>query len=137
MDKETLPRWGWLLIGLFAMAILANMINVLILGEYGLLSEEYQVITVIAAMAPVLIYIGVWHDDDRQYYWEHSRVRIVGDLVFILAGAAIGSAIALVAVVDVGLPRLAQDMVAMVVGFLLAWGTFWWRNPDLYDVGGS
>lgn len=137
MDKGTLPRWGWLLVGLFAMAILANMINVTVLEPLGL-PGEYQVITVITGMAPVLIYVGVWYDDDRQHYWEQSRVRIGGDLLFVLAGAAIGASIALVAIVDFGLPRLAQDVVAMTVGFLLSWGLFWWRNPDLYDgLGGA
>lgn len=131
MDKETLPRWGWLLLGLFAMAIFANVLNVVLFGPAGL-HEEYYVITVIAAMAPVLIYVGVWYDEERQHYWEHTRAHIFGDVVFIVMGGVIGSAIALVAIVDLGVHRIIQELAAMGTGFLLAWGMFWWRNPELY-----
>ena len=131
MDKETLPRWGWLVIGLFGMAMVAFVINSAVLGPAGL-PESYHVITVITGMAPVLIYVGVWYDEERQAYWEHTRGHIVGDLAFVVAGAAIGSAVALVAVIDLGLPRIVQEIVAMVGGFMLSWGLFWWRNPDLY-----
>ncbi|MDQ2051134.1 hypothetical protein RBH26_11640 [Natronolimnohabitans sp. A-GB9] len=131
MDKETLPRWGWLLLALFVMAMLANAVNIFVLGPAGV-PQEYHVITVITSMAPVLIYIGIWYDEDRQQYWDHSREHIAGDLAFILVGAAIGSAIALVPLVDTGLPQIARDVVAMGVGFMLSWGLFWWRNPELY-----
>ncbi|MXV64629.1 hypothetical protein GS429_21635 [Natronorubrum sp. JWXQ-INN-674] len=131
MDKERLPRWGWLLIGLFAMAITANLLNFFVFEPAGLPSD-YQVITVITSMAPVLIYIGVWYDEDRQQYWDHSREHIVGDVLFVVVGAAIGSAIALVAIVDFDFPQILQDVVGMAAGFMLSWGLFWWRNPDLY-----
>ncbi|ELZ04882.1 hypothetical protein [Natrialba asiatica] len=131
MDKETLPRWGWLLVGLFVAAMTANLFNLLVLGQAGF-PDEYQVITVITAMAPVLIYVGVWYDEERQQYWEQSQAHIVGDVVFLFSGAAIGSAIAIVAVADFGLRQFLQDILAMVTGFMLAWGLFWWRNPTLY-----
>ena len=132
MDKERLPRWGWLLIGLFAMAIIANTLNITVLGPAGL-PEEYQVITVITSMAPVLIYIGVWYDEERQEYWEQTREHIAGDLVFVVTGAAIGSAIVLVPIVGLGLPRIVQDIIAMAAGFMLSWGLFWWRNTEVYS----
>ncbi|ELY65328.1 hypothetical protein [Natronococcus jeotgali] len=131
MDKERLPRWGWLLVGLFAMSVLAQLLNQLVLFPAGL-PEAYQSITVITLMSPVLIYVGVWYDDDRQHYWERSRERIVADVAFVLAGAALGSSVALVAIVEFGLPQLAQDLAAMAVGFMLSWGLFWWRNPEVY-----
>ncbi|MFU8868482.1 hypothetical protein [Natronococcus sp.] len=131
MDKERLPRWGWLLAGLFVMSIVAQILNQLVLFPAGL-PEAYQSITVITLMSPVLIYVGVWYDEDRQHYWERSQERIVGDLAFVVAGAALGSAIVLVAIVDLGLPQIVQDIVAMAVGFMLSWGLFWWRNPDVY-----
>ncbi|SDK81428.1 hypothetical protein [Natronorubrum texcoconense] len=132
MDKERLPRWGWLLIGLFGMAIVANTLNIAVLGPAGL-PDEYQVITVITSMAPVLIYIGIWYDEDRQEYWEQTREHIAGDLVFVVTGAAIGSAIVLVPIVDLGLPRIVQDIIAMAAGFMLSWGLFWWRNTEVYS----
>ncbi|THE65221.1 hypothetical protein D8Y22_08385 [Salinadaptatus halalkaliphilus] len=131
MDKELLPRWGWLLVGLFVVATVANMLNYAVLGPAGL-HEEYFVITVITGMAPVLIYIGVWYDDDRQHYWEHRSERIFGDVVFVLVGAALGSSIALVMLTDLGATGLIADIAAMVAGFVLSWGLFWWRNPELY-----
>ena len=135
MDKEALPRWGWLLVGLLAATILASIVNA-ILVPYGF-SEEYHAITVITAMAPVLIYVGVWYDDERQHYWDHSRVRIVADLVFVLVGALTGSALVLLAVLG-ALPWILEEIVAMGAGFLFGWGLFWWRNPDLYDgLGGA
>lgn len=135
MDKETLPRWGWLLIGLFATAMVANVLNIVVLGQAGL-PEAYHVITIITGMAPVLIYIGIWYDEERQQYWDHTREHIVGDLVFVVAGAAIGSALVLVGIVDLGLPRIVQDILAMAGGFMLSWGLFWWRNTDLYTATG-
>ncbi|ELY45001.1 hypothetical protein C495_08670 [Natronorubrum sulfidifaciens JCM 14089] len=113
------------------MVLVANAFNMAVLRPAGV-PEEYHVITVITSMAPVLIYIGVWYDEDRQPYWEQSREHIVGDLVFVIIGAAVGSAIALVAIIDVGLPQFLQDIAAMAVGFMLSWGLFWWRNPTLY-----
>jgi len=132
MDKETLPRWGWLLLGLFIMAMLANVLNVAVLGPAGL-PEAYYVITVITGMAPVLIYIGVWYDEERQHYWEHPRSRIFGDLVFVFLGALIGSSIVFVGIAETGLPRLVVDIAAMAGGFMLGWGLFWWRNPEIYQ----
>ncbi|OAQ51915.1 hypothetical protein HTG_14785 [Natrinema mahii] len=133
MDKERLPRWGWLLIGLFLAALVANLLNLVVLVP-TVFPEAYRSITVITTMSPVLIYVGVWYDEDRQGYWRHSRARIVGDALYVVAGAAIGSAIALVALVDRGLPPFLLDVLAMAAGFLLSWGLFWWRNPDLYGA---
>lgn len=131
MDKERFPRWGWLLIGLLVAAISANLITFIVLRPMGL-PEEYQVVPIITAMAPVMIYVGVWYDDDRQSYWENSREHIVGDVLFVVSGAALGSAMALVTIVDFGIWRILQDVITMGAGFLLSWGLFWWRNPDLY-----
>ncbi|RKD95939.1 hypothetical protein [Halopiger aswanensis] len=130
MDKERVPRWGWLLIGLFAASIVAQLLNV-ILGQAGL-AEEYQVVTVIATMAPVLIYVGVWYDDHRQHYWEYSSARIVGDIAFVLLGAIIGATTVIAVLSGFEIPRYLQDILAMGGGFLVAWLLFWWRNPDLY-----
>ncbi|MFC4542575.1 hypothetical protein ACFO5R_11660 [Halosolutus amylolyticus] len=128
MDKESVPQWGWLLLGLFAASMVAQLINVFVLS----LPEDYQTITIIAAMSPVLIYVGVWYDEDRSHYWENSREHIAGDVLFVVSGAAIGSAIALVVIVDLGVGRFVQDIIGMAAGFLLSWGLFWWRNPEVY-----
>ncbi|WP_226480727.1 hypothetical protein [Natrinema amylolyticum] len=133
MDKERLPRWGWLLIGLFLAALVANILNLLVLVP-TVLPEAYRSITVITTMSPVLIYVGVWYDEERQSYWEHSRARIVGDVLFVVSGAALGSAITLAVIVDLGVSAFLQDVLAMATGFLLAWGLFWWRNPDMYAI---
>ncbi|ELY76007.1 hypothetical protein [Natrinema pallidum] len=133
MDKERLPRWGWLLIGLFLAALGANLLNLLVLVP-TVLPEAYRSVTVIAIMSPVLIYVGVWYDEERQSYWDHSRARVVGDILFVVAGAALGSAVALAAIIDLGLSSFLQDVLAMAAGFLLAWGLFWWRNPDMYAI---
>ncbi|SEW16919.1 hypothetical protein [Natrinema salifodinae] len=130
MDRERLPRWGWLLVGLFVAALSANLLNLVLVPT--VLPDAYRTITVITAMAPVLIYIGVWYDEDRRHYWEQSRARIVGDVLYVVSGAALGSALALVAVVDLGISQFLQEVTAMATGFLLAWGLFWWRNPDMY-----
>ncbi|NUB89816.1 hypothetical protein HTZ84_18990 [Haloterrigena sp. SYSU A558-1] len=136
MDKETLPRWGWLLLGLFAMAVVANTFNLFVLGPAGV-PERYHVVTVITSMAPVLIYVGVWYDDDRQQYWDHSREHIVGDIVFVITGAAIGAGMGVVATEGIGLPPFVEDVIAMAIGFMLSWGLFWWRNTELYrDLDG-
>lgn len=131
MDKDRLPRWGWLLLGLFLASLLSSLLNVFFVP--ALFSEAYQSITTITIMAPVLIYVGVWYDEDRQQYWRHSRPRILGDLLFVVTGAALGSAIALVALVALGRSGFVTDILAMAAGFLLSWGVFWWRNPDLYS----
>ncbi|ELZ01910.1 hypothetical protein C482_05962 [Natrialba chahannaoensis JCM 10990] len=131
MDKEALPRWGWLLVGLFATAMIANLLNFTVLGPAGL-GQDYQVVTIITAMSPVLIYVGVWYDEDRQHYWEQPREHIIGDVVFVIVGAALGSSLALVAIVGFGLWQILQDIIAMGAGFMLSWGLFWWRNPSLY-----
>ncbi|WP_265109036.1 hypothetical protein [Halosolutus halophilus] len=128
MDKETIPQWGWLLLGLIMASTVASLVNVFLLP----LPEDYQVITIISAMSPVLIYVGVWQDEDRQHYWDNSREHIVGDVLFVVSGAALGSAIALVVIVDLGLWDFARDIIAMGAGFLLSWGLFWWRNPEVY-----
>ncbi|SER26434.1 hypothetical protein [Natrinema salaciae] len=132
MDKTRLPRWGWLLVGLFLAALTANILNLFLVP--AVFPDAYRSITVITTMAPVLIYVGVWYDEDRQQYWTHSRARIVGDVLFVATGAALGSAIALVAIVGFGIPSFVQDVVAMGAGFLLSWGVFWWRNPGLYTA---
>ena len=131
MDKETLPRWGWLLVGLFIAMVTGQLVNFLLLFPLGL-PEEYQVITIITLMSPVIVYLRVWFDGHKQGYWEHSRARIFGDLSFVLLGAVLGSSIALVAIVEMGLPTMLTDLIAMAAGFLFAWGLFWWRNADLY-----
>ncbi|GAB3671142.1 hypothetical protein [Halopiger thermotolerans] len=132
MDKERVPRWGWLVIGLFAASIVAQLCNVF-LDQAGL-ADEYQVVTVIATMAPILIYVGVWYDDHRQHYWEHSSARIVGDIVFVLLGAIIGATTVIAVLSGFGISRFLQDILAMGGGFLVAWLLFWWRNPDLYRL---
>ncbi|WP_254762194.1 hypothetical protein [Natrinema marinum] len=131
MDKERLPRWGWLMIGLFLAVLVANLLNLLVLVP-AVFPETYRAITVIATMSPVVIYVGVWYDEDRQEYWRASRTKIVGDVLFVVSGATTGAAIALVAVADLGLSSFLLDILAMAAGFLLAWGLFWWRNPGLY-----
>ncbi|MFA9417253.1 hypothetical protein [Natrinema sp. HArc-T2] len=133
MDKARLPRWAWLTIGLFLAVLVSNLLNLFVLVP-AVLPETYRSITVIAAMAPVLIYVGIWYDEERQPYWRQSRAKIAGDILFVVTGAILGSAIALVALVGVGLPGTVLDILAMSAGFLLAWGLFWWRNPTLYDV---
>ena len=133
MDKARLPRWAWLMIGLFLAVLASNLLNLFVLVP-TVLPEAYRSITVIAAMAPVLIYVGVWYDEERQPYWTQSRAKIVGDVLFVVTGAILGAAIALVALVGVGLPGAVVDILAMSAGFLLAWGLFWWRNPEFYAV---
>lgn len=131
MDKERLPRWGWLLVGLFLASLVSSLLNLIVVP--ALFPAAYQSLTTITIMAPVLIYVGVWYDEDRQQYWRHSRSRIASDLLFVVTGAALGAAIALVALVDLGLSGFVADILAMATGFLLAWGVFWWRNPELYS----
>ncbi|MDF9744915.1 hypothetical protein [Natrinema salsiterrestre] len=132
MEKERLPRWGWLLLGLFLASLVSSVLNLLLVP--AVFAETYQSITVITTMAPVLIYVGVWYDEERQHYWQHSRTRIAGDVLFVVTGAALGSAIVLVGIAGLGLPNFVQDVIAMGGGFLLAWGLFWWRNPEVYSI---
>lgn len=136
MNKERLPRWGWLLVGLVLASIVANLVNVLVLFPLGL-PGSYQVVSIIVAMSPVLIYVGFWYDEDRQEYWDRSRQHILGDVLFILFGALLGASLALVVIADAGLPTLATDVIAMVAGFLVSWGLFWWRNTELYGGDAS
>ncbi len=110
-----------MLVALFSVTILANMLNVVVLGPAGL-AEEYHVVTVIAAMALVLIYVGVWYDEERQEYWEFRTERIVGDVIFVVVGAIVGSGLAIVSIGEFGFSRLLQDVLAMVSGFVVAWG---------------
>jgi hypothetical protein len=131
MDKERLPRWGWLMVGLFLAVLVANLLNLLVLVP-AVFPEAYRSVTVITTMSPVLIYVGIWYDEDRRRYWTNSRAKIAGDVLFVVTGAALGSAITLVAIVGSGLPDFLSDIVAMGVGFLLSWGLFWWRNQGLY-----
>jgi len=137
MDKSTLPRWGWLLLGLFTAAIAANIVYEALLRPFGL-PEMYNVVVVIAAMSLVVIYVGIWYDE-KQTYWEHSRPQIFADVVFILTGAILGSSIALIGLLELGLSggQFLQDVVAMVAGFLSSWGLFWWRNSELYATESS
>jgi len=131
MDKERLPRWGWLMVGLFLAVLVPNLLNLLVLVP-AVFPEAYRSVTVITTMSPVLIYVGIWYDEDRRRYWTNSRAKIAGDVLFVVTGAALGSAITLVAIVGSGLPDFLSDIVAMGVGFLLSWGLFWWRNQGLY-----
>ncbi|WIV65752.1 hypothetical protein [Natrialbaceae archaeon AArc-T1-2] len=132
MDKETLPRWGWLVVGLFVALMLAEIVNAVVLVPVGL-PEEYRVITVITAMAPVIIYLRIWYEEENAHYWERSREWIAGDVFFVVLGAIVGSTIALLVTVDTALPRIASDLIAMGGGFLLGWVLFWWRNPEVYQ----
>ncbi|MDJ1432129.1 hypothetical protein [Halostagnicola sp. A-GB9-2] len=134
MDKERLPQWGWLLIGLFGMAILSNFFNILVLERIGL-PPEYFVVTLIAAMSVVVIYISVWYDDDRAHYWESSKASIFGDVFFILLGAIVSSGFVIAFTLDAGLGQLVRELFGMIAGFVTAWGLFYWRNTDLYQVG--
>ncbi|MCU4751898.1 hypothetical protein OB919_07865 [Halobacteria archaeon AArc-curdl1] len=129
MDKDSLPQWAWLLLALMAAAVFANAIA-LGLG----ISEDWQVAVVVTAMSPVLIYVGVWYEKERQHYWEQSRAKIVGDLLFLLTGAAIGSGIAIALTLDLIGNRILRDIIAMIGGFLTGWLLFWWRNPSLYRL---
>jgi O-antigen/teichoic acid export membrane protein len=131
MDRDRFPQWVWLLAGLVVTSLAANLLNVVVLGPAGL-PQEYFVATVIGAMAPVLVFLGVWFNDERAHYWDHSRVRIGSDLVFVVVGAALGAAIVLVALTGGWLPTIVRDIVAMTAGFVLGWGLFWFRNTDLY-----
>ena len=132
MDKERLPHWGWLLVGLFGAVVVGNSIYYLALAPMGV-PREYDVVPVIALMAPVLFMVNVWYDDDRAAYWEHSRAHVAGDVAFTVFGAAVGAAIAIVGLLEVAfVGEFLRSILGMVVGFVFAWGLFWWRNLDLY-----
>ncbi|WP_254861674.1 hypothetical protein [Halovivax gelatinilyticus] len=128
VEKDSLPRWGWLMVGLLIMAFVSNILNQLFFHPY-VFPQEYGAVTVIAAMAPVIIYVGIWYDEDRQSYWRHSRAHIFGDVAFVVLGAVAGAGSALLAVPGTG---LAQDLVAMTAGFVVGWALFYTRNSDLY-----
>lgn len=131
MDRETLPQWGWLVVGLLAAALIAGTANALLLYPSGL-PERYGVVTTIALMAPVLVYVSIWHDDERRDYWEHSRVRIAADAAFLVAGATLGSAAVMVALAGILRYWIFDEIAGMFAGFVAAWGLFWWRNAGLY-----
>lgn len=131
MDKERIPRWGWLMAGLFVATLVANLLNVFVLVP-TVFPDSYRAVTVITMMSPVVIYVGIWYDEDRQHYWNHSRARVFGDVVFVVTGATLGAAMTLVVTTGLGLPTFLLDIIAMAGGFLLSWGLFWWRNPELY-----
>ena len=130
VDRDRLPKWAWLLLGLFGAAFIVNILNVLIFFRW--LPEQYGVIPVIGSMVPVFIYVGLWHDDDRSHYWEFPRLRIVGDLVFVVFGAIAGAGMALAALSELGLTGLGAELVGVLVGFITGWLLFYFRNPELY-----
>ncbi|MFC7237230.1 hypothetical protein ACFQS4_03200 [Saliphagus sp. GCM10025317] len=127
MDKETLPEWAWLFLGLMVAAAAANLASVVLQ-----ISTDWRMAIIVTAMAPVLVYVGVWYDPDRQYYWEQSRAKIFGDVGFLVVGTAVGAGIAIALTIDLIGSQFLRDLVAMLVGFLTGWALFWWRNPNLY-----
>ncbi|WP_247730854.1 hypothetical protein [Halovivax limisalsi] len=132
LDKERLPRWGWLTVGLVAAAFASNVLNVALV-TLGVLSPEYGAVTVIASMAPVMIYVGVWYDEERQHYWHHDRLRVVADVAFVVLGAVAGSTAALLAIGG-SVGGFLAELLAMAAGFVAAWVLFYVRNPDLYEL---
>lgn len=131
VDRDRLPQWGWLLVGLILTATTANVLNAAVFFQIGL-DDSYGVVTVIAAMSPVLIYVGIWHDEDRRHYWENSRAWIYSDVTMIVAGAALGAAVAMVVLIDLIDQQLLRELLAMVVGFFSGWLLFFFRNPEVY-----
>ena len=127
MDKQSIPQWGWLLLALSVAAIFATIVSAL-LG----VSEDWQIVIVVTVMAPVLVYIGVWYEEERQHYWEQSTEKIVGDAIFVLIGTGLGAGIAVALSIDLIDSRFLRDLFAMIPGFLSGWALFWWRNPALY-----
>lgn len=134
MDKERLPQWGWLLLGLFVAAMGSNLLNALVLHPIGL-PFEYFVVVLITAMSLVAIYVNVWYNDDRAEYWERSRLQFAGDIFFVSMGAIIASGFAIAITLEAGLSQIPRELVAMIAGFLTAWLMFYWRNLDLYRDG--
>ena len=135
LDTDRYPEWAWLLLALFLAAVVANLVNV-VLSLFGF-PEEYFVVTIIAAMSPVVIFLGIRFDDDRSHYWEYSRTRIVADLAFIVVTTALTAAFVLAFIGDTGLYELLQNILAMSIGFVAGWALFYWRNPDLYGRSAS
>jgi len=130
MDKERLPRWGWLMVGLFLAVLVANLLNLLVLVP-AVFPEAYRSVTVITTMSPVLIYVGIWYDEDRRRYWTNSRAKIAGDVLFVVTGRHWG--------------RRSRSWRSSVPGsptfcrISSRWasassrrGLFWWRNQGLY-----
>ena len=130
VDRDRLPKWAWLLLGLFGAAFLTNVLNVLLF--YRWLPEAYGVVPVIGSMVPVFLYVGLWHDEDRSHYWEFHRLRIVGDVVFVVLGAIAGASMTLAVLAEVGLTGLGAELFGVVVGFGSGWVLFYFRNPELY-----
>ncbi|AHG00450.1 hypothetical protein HALLA_18255 [Halostagnicola larsenii XH-48] len=131
MDKERLPQWGWLLLGLFAMALLSQVLNVLVLGPAGL-PPEYFVVTLIVGMSLVVIYVSVWYEDDRADYWDQSGASYFGDVFFVVLATIIAAAFAIAVTLEAGLGQLFRELIGMIAGFATAWGMFYWRNTGLY-----
>lgn len=129
MDTDSVPRWGWLALALVVASVASQLLNFLVLFPLGL-PEYYGAVTNVAAMAPVLVYVGFWFDEEKQSYWDRSRARLAGDLFFVVFGATLGAAVALVALEDVITSELFRDVPALLAGFVAAYVLFWWRNPD-------
>ena len=135
VDRDRFPRWVWLMLGLFVMAMLANMVNAFVLIPNDIIDQRYAVVTVIAGMAPVIVYVGIWYDDHRRHYWEYHRLKIAGDLTFIVLGTIAGTGFSLIGLAETGLHTIVQDLIGMTIGFLAGWLLFYVRNPDLYFTG--
>ncbi|MCU4926232.1 hypothetical protein OB905_09580 [Halobacteria archaeon AArc-dxtr1] len=134
MDKERLPQWAWLLLGLFVTALVANTIYISVLEPIGL-SPDYLVVILISSMSLVVIYLGVWYNEERSAYWERPKAAMFGDVTFVLVGAVTVSALVISIGLDRGLSQLPRELLAMIAGFATAWVLFYWRNPDLYGAG--
>lgn len=135
MDKERLPSWAWMLVGLLVAAFAGQLVYALVLFPMGV-GAEFMVIPLIGTMSIVVVYIHVWYEEENQYYWEHSRAKIAGDVGFVIAGAVLGASMALVGISGL-VGGIIADVVSMFAGFILAWGMMWWRNPGLYSPGGD
>ncbi|AGB14959.1 hypothetical protein Halru_0315 [Halovivax ruber XH-70] len=131
VDRDRLPRTGWLFVGLLVMALVTNLLNALLFHPLGL-PVSFGAATVIAGMAPVIIYVGVWYDEEKRPYWEHNRLRIATDVTFVVIGTLLGASVALFGLLELGLPRLPRELVAMLVGLVAGWALFYTRNPEIY-----
>ncbi len=131
MEKSKYPQWMWLLLALTVAAIVATFVSAVLQ-----VSDDWQIAIVVTMMAPVLIYVGVWYEEDRQHYWDHPRSKILGDVVFVVIGTGLGAGMAVALTIDLIDSRFVRDIVAMVPGFLAGWVLFWWRNPTLYQSEG-
>ncbi|MFC3957423.1 hypothetical protein [Halovivax cerinus] len=136
LDPDRLPRWGWMTAGLVVMALVSNVLNVLVFYPLGL-PVAYSAVTVIASMAPVIVYVDVWHDEDKRSYWSHDRLRVASDVVFVVLGTLVGASIVLLSLAETGLPRLPTELLAMLAGLLAGWALFYVRNSDLYFQTGD